>query len=169
MPLPRHTLSRQTPRTPLTRAFTLLEICLALFIAMLIIGVALPSLSGLQYFQGAETSFRAFDDLAQHARRLSQQEREPHVLVWEKERIILRRDDPSALDDEPLAALDYDEKTIPQLELTAALSAKPAPIWTFWPGGTCEPATITHPAERRKGGWQAIYHPLTAAPTVSYE
>lgn len=150
-----------------SHAFTLLEICLALFIALLVIGVALPSLAGLQYYRQAEASFHAFDALAQQARQLSIEERHPYVLAWEKERIALRRDDPS--ETEPLATLDFDEETMPQLELTAALSANPAPVWTFWPGGTCEPATVTRPGERKKGGWQAIYHPLTAQPAVQYE
>ncbi|HWL53524.1 MAG TPA: hypothetical protein VNQ90_13895 [Chthoniobacteraceae bacterium] len=157
------------PRRPrrFTSAFTLLEICLALFIALLVIGVALPSLAGLQYYRQAEASFHAFDALAQQARELSIRERHPYLLVWEKERIALRRDDRS--EEEPLEAIDYDEKTMPQLELTAALSTRPAPVWTFWPGGTCEPATVTRPGERKKGGWQAIYHPLTASATVQYE
>ena len=50
------------------------------------------------------------------------------------------------------------------LILPAAIDADPAPEWTFWPTGTCEPATITYKGPA--GSWEVRYAPLSARATI---
>jgi len=145
-----------------SRAFTLLEVCLSVFIILMIVGVALPGLARLSEKSTAEASFEAFDALARQARRLSGEERCPYELVWEKGAILLRREG----GEEPVDTLAYDKQAIPGLQLPAALRANPPAVWTFWPGGLCEPAVVT--LEAGRDGWSAVYNPFTARPSVTY-
>ncbi len=150
---------------PRQAAFTLLEVCLALFIALLMVGIALPSLAGLVQNRKAERSFEAFDSLARQARSLALQNGRAYVLRWEKEAILLQPEEPTSTSpQEPLGELLFSQgEAMPQPTFDAALTRERAPIWTFWPNGTCEPLTVTH------AGWNARYHPLTTLPEVSYE
>ena len=158
-------------------AFTLLEICLAVLIALLMLAVAVPALSGVLRGNALEASFDAFDQLARQARLRSLEERRPYRLAWEEGAVVLRPD--GAADADAAEGGGEDEAAPPletrlafaqgeaiSVELPAALLKNPEPVWTFWPSGVCEPAIITRTGT--DGRWSATYHPLTGEATVTY-
>ena len=58
-------------------AFTLFEVCIALFIAVMIMVAAIPSISGIVQDQRAKKLFNQFDDLAREASTHAVTERRP--------------------------------------------------------------------------------------------
>jgi len=147
-------------------AFTLLEMCIAIFIVVLIIMAAVPSVSGFLADQRARKLFTQFDDLARDAANHAVTERRPYVLDWDDSGVFMR---PLAPVDKREAAgtgrVDFGDKLAPELLLPAALAKGPPRIWTFWPTGTCEPATvICHVPD---SPWTAVYDPLTEQPHFS--
>ena len=61
--------------------------------------------------------------------------------------------------------MDFGEKLAPDLLLPGALVKDPPRIWTFWPTGTCEPATII--CRVPDSPWTATYDPLTEQPIMT--
>ena len=142
-------------------AFTLLEICLAITIGVLIFTFAIPSIEGLFAQQKLNKSFEALDELVAEAHKLSVLERRPYLLSWEKEGVVLRPEFPVGKDEaDGVAMIEARENESYDIELTAALVEQPEKEWVFWPSGNCEPATITY--QGRDGKWTAHYDPLTA-------
>jgi type II secretory pathway pseudopilin PulG len=159
---------RPAPRTTAARlaAFTLLEICLAVFIGVIIMLAAVPSITGVIEDQRAKKLFNQFDGLAREASSRAATERRPYALEWDDSGVSVR---PLAPENEDEAhdgdRVDFGEKLAPDLELPAALEKDPPRVWTFWPTGTCEPATIVcHVANAH---WTATYDPLTEQPAFT--
>src|SRR5438067_1594331 len=142
------------------RAFTLLEICLAVFIAALIAVAAVPSIQGIVEDRKARHAFDTFDALAREAQNRSVTERRAYVLIWDKDGIAVRPQEPKDKNEEKgVSRMDFAEKQKLEIQFPAALVKNPAPEWTFWPTGTCEPAVIISTGESDK--WTATYEPLT--------
>lgn len=143
----------------------MLEICLAVFIALLIVAAAVPSLSGLFDEKKGKATFETFNGLVQEARSRSIEERRPYVLLWTGEGVTMQAD--GADDDEEAMHLTLEKGDSITLDLPAALKKNPDSIWTFWPAGACEPATVTF--KGKGGAWTATYNPFTAQAEVSHE
>jgi type II secretory pathway pseudopilin PulG len=157
------------------QGFTLLEVCIAILIAVLVIGAAIPSLQGVLQQNHEQGSFKNFDDLAQDAHNRSVSEQRTYCLVWqkkgEKEAVILRPEEPKDKGEADGVRRWTPEKKGGSLELYLPAILKPRPvdaIWTFWPNGTCEPAKITY-KEDKNTGWQATYNPFTVEADVDYD
>src|SRR5258708_25652465 len=73
--------------------FTLLELCLAIAIGVIILSVALPSLGWLFSERRLKGHFEAFDALAAKAQELSMSRRKSYFLVWDKTGITLVPED----------------------------------------------------------------------------
>jgi prepilin-type N-terminal cleavage/methylation domain-containing protein len=148
--------------------FTLLEILLAVFISLMVVTIAVPSVSGLLAEQRMKRSFEAFDALVQDARRLSVKERRAYRIVWGPGALTLEpadvgeweEDDDSNETETVELQIGEDEEFA--INFPAALLPSPPAEWVFWPNGTCEPAVITFNGP--SGNWQATYHPLTGNP-----
>ena len=171
------TLPKSDPQPRRFRAlagFTLLEICLVVFIVALLVAMSVPSLSGLFAERRLRASLEAMDGLVATAQRRSVSGQKTFLLVWDKKGGIRlcpeempskeRAAQPVELgrggkDSNALAAGEY------SLELPAALRANPRPEWAFWPTGNCEPAVVRFVGPF--GRWTASYHPLTARPTLA--
>lgn len=138
----------------------MLEICLAVLIAVLLVSVSVPSITGLAAEQRGKQSFEAFDALVRKAQTRSVLERRPFLLVWEKEAIVLRAAAPEA-DAEEAPGIEVTENQSYELLLPFSLIKEPPREWIFWPTGTCEPARVTF-REKKRGGWSARYDALTA-------
>jgi prepilin-type N-terminal cleavage/methylation domain-containing protein len=148
--------------------FTLLELCLAIAIGVIILTVALPSLGLLFSEQRLRRSFERFDALAARAQALSMSQRKAYFLVWDKNGITLRGDDSSAKGgSDATSHFDFAANEGFDLELPAALITKPPKRWVFWPTGTCEPANIFY--HGAAGHWIARYDPLTVRGKLSLE
>ncbi len=148
------------------RAFTLIEIALSIFILLLLLVLAVPSLTGVIANRRLKQSLDGFNQLVRQAQERSLTERRPYLLAWGKDGILLRpevfTEDEEA---KPIAVFHPGKGTSVKLSLPAALAGKYPAEWIFWPSGNCEPAIVhfTGPA----GSWTANYSPLTAQPELT--
>jgi type II secretory pathway pseudopilin PulG len=147
------------------RAFTLIEIVLSIFILMLLLLLAVPSLHGVLAERRLRRSLDSFNDLVHQAEELSVKEQRSYLIVWVENKILLRPE--TFLRDEEVKAtaeLDLGRGEMLKLSLPAALVKDPLGEWIFWPSGTCEPAVVQF--NGASGSWQASYSPLTARPEL---
>ena len=148
------------------RAFTLVEIALAIFILMLLLMLAVPSMTGVAASRRLNQSLNGFNDLVRQAHERSVTERRPYLIVWSKNSVLLRPE-VFAEDEEvkPAAEFRLNKGTLLSLSLPAALAEKHPAEWIFWPSGNCEPAIVQFKSPA--GLWTANYSPLTAQPEVT--
>ena len=143
--------------------FTLLEICLVIMIALLLLGLTVPSINGLLAEQRLKKTFEQFDDFVRKAQLRAVTERRAMVMIWDGEGITVQPDDPTAEDSAGEGDyFPFAEGPI-ALERPAALEKKPAVEWLFWRSGTCEPAILHF--EGSSGSWSVQYDPLTVHAT----
>jgi type II secretory pathway pseudopilin PulG len=146
---------------PVHRAgFTLLEICLALAIAMMMILLVVPSVSGLLAEQRLKQSFERFDQLVATTMNRSISEQRAYALVWERGGIRAVPLERKGESDDLSSNLVLTDGEAYELQLPAALARRSTVEWVFWNNGTCEPAVITF--QGTAGSWVARYDPLTA-------
>jgi len=146
-------------------AFTLLEIMLAVAVAVMILVVAIPNMSGLFAEDALRKSFDDFDAIARKAQTAAMKEKRTMLLVWMKDGIVLAPQVPRAednLDEAP--ALAFSDNVSVTLERPAALIKEPLAEWAFWPSGACEPVRVHYSGE--PGTWDADYEPLTGRGTL---
>lgn len=148
------------------RAFTLVEIVLAVFILMLLVLLAVPSLNGVLADRRLRRSLDSFNNLVRQAQERSVAERRSFLITWDKDHVFLRPET-FAKGEESKPALEFhlDRGDTLKLALPAALTKNPAAEWIFWPSGACEPATVQF--DGPAGSWKADYSPLTARPEVT--
>ena len=148
--------------------FTLLELCIAIAIVMMMIGVAIPSLSGILNETKDASRFGSFDQMVQEAHTRSLTEQRPYVMVWTKKSVVLRADEITEKGASPVVqqwAIEKNESVV--LDLPAALVKRPEAVWTFWPSGVCEPAKIFYKSKAAK--WSATYNAFTAQAVMHNE
>ena len=148
------------------RAFTLIEIALSIFILLLILVLAVPSLSGVVANRRLKQSLDSFNQLVRQAQERSVTERRAYLIVWGKNSAQLRPEVFAEGEEEkPTAVLRLGKGSWIRISLPAALLGKPPAEWIFWPSGTCEPATVRFGGPA--GTWTADYSPLTALPELT--
>jgi type II secretion system protein H len=144
-----------------TAGFTLIEVVLSVFILMLLLVMAVPSVSGVMADRRLRQSLDRFNDLAHQAQQKSIAEHRAYLLTWTSKAIELR---PETLIDsdgpDPVTRLVPARGESYSLALPFALMKDPPAEWIFWPSGTCEPAEVTF--KSRNGTWTASYSALTA-------
>jgi type II secretory pathway pseudopilin PulG len=148
------------------RAFTLIEIALSIFILLLILLLAVPSLSGVIANRRLKQSLDGFNQLVHQAQERSVTERRPYLLVWSKN-IVLLRPEVFAEGEEAKATAVFrlSKGSWLNLWLPNALTDKHPAEWIFWPSGNCEPAVVQFKGP--PGAWTANYSPLTAQPELT--
>lgn len=146
--------------------FTLIELMLAVSIAIIVMMIALPSMSGMSAEKRVRASFEKFDALARKAQLRAVAEQRSWVLVWQENGILLQPNEPTPEERLNGGSASSEEITFGEDEkwtLLRPASLLPAPQtpgeWTFWRSGTCEPVFVT--CDGPDGWWQAQYHPLT--------
>jgi type II secretory pathway pseudopilin PulG len=148
------------------RAFTLIEIALSIFILMLLLMLAVPSLSGVIASRRLKQSLDGFNNLVHQAQERSVAERRPYLIVWSKGGVLLR---PEVFGEDeevkPTAVFRLSKGNVLRLSLPAALAKKYPAEWIFWPSGNCEPAIVQFRGPA--GTWTASYSPLTAQAEVT--
>jgi type II secretory pathway pseudopilin PulG len=143
------------------RAFTLIEIVISVFILMLLIMLAVPSVTGVMADRRLRHSLDSFNGLVYQAQERSIGEHRPYLLVWTTNAVELHPENTLKGDDpKPIASLPLARGESLQLTLPFALIKDPPPQWIFWPSGTCEPANVKFTG--RDGTWSATYSPLSA-------
>ena len=148
------------------RGFTLVEIVLAVFIFLLLLALAVPSLTGVLADRQLKRSLDGFNNLVRHAQEHSVTERRPYLIVWNKNNVIARPET-FAEDEEVKATAEFGlgRGEILKLSLPVALNKKHPAEWIFWSSGTCEPAIVEFKGP--SGSWAANYAPLTARAQVT--
>ena len=162
-----HVHTTLMPRIHKTSAFTLLELMLAVLIALIVMGIAIPSMRGLNAEKRLRESYEKVEALAYKAQTNAITQQRTWVLVWEKGQILLQPDAPTAeekqagtAEGEETMAIGEDE-TLTMQRPASLLPPKETPgEWPFWRSGTCEPVTVAY--DGPEGTWTAIFHPLTA-------
>ena len=142
------------------RAFTLIEIAISVFILLLLMLLAVPSLSGVLADRRLHRTYDSLNKLVQQAQQLSVEERRPYLLVWHHGEISLQPESfGKGEKKEPKAVLET-AGSVFTLKLPASLAKNPPPEWIFWPSGNCEPAIVGF--KGRDGTWTAEFSALTA-------
>jgi len=148
------------------RAFTLIEIALSIFILLLILVLAVPSLSGVIANRRLKQSLDNFNQLVRQAQERSVTERRAYLIVWGKNSVLLRPETFAEGEEEkPTAVLGLSKGNWIGISFPAALTGKPPAEWIFWPSGTCEPATVQFKGPA--GAWTAKYSPLAVQPELT--
>jgi type II secretory pathway pseudopilin PulG len=148
------------------RAFTLIEIALSIFILLLILLLAVPSLSGVIANRRLKQSLDGFNQLVRQAQERSVTERRAYLIAWGKSSVVLRPEVFGKDEEEkPTAIFRLPRGSWIKISLPAALTDKPPAEWIFWPSGTCEPANVQFRGPA--GTWTADYSPLTAQPELT--
>ena len=148
------------------RAFTLIEIALSIFILLLLLLLAVPSLSGVIANRRLKQSLDSFNQLVRQAQERSVTERRAYLIVLGKNSVLLRPETFTDNEEEkPAAVFRLSKGNWIKILLPAALMSKPPAEWIFWPSGTCEPATVQFRGPA--GAWTANYSPLTAQPELT--
>lgn len=146
--------------------FTLIEIVLAVFILMLVLLLAVPSLTGVLADRQLRQSLDRFNQLVNKAHEQSVAEHRPYlVVVGDKSievrpEIVTRDDDPA-----PFADLPLNDRDSYKIVFPAAMTKQPPAEWIFWPSGVCEPAVIEYLG--RSGSWTVTYSALNARPEIT--
>ena len=149
------------------RAFTLIEIALSIFILMLLLMLAVPSLSGVIANRRLKQSLDSFNQLVRQAQERSVTERRAYLIVWGKSSVVLKPEIFTKDEEEKATAvLRLPKGSWIKVSLPAALIGKPPAEWIFWPSGTCEPAIVQFRGPA--GTWTADYSPLTAQPELTH-
>jgi len=148
------------------RGFTLVEIVLAVFILIVLLALAVPSLTGVLADRQLKRSLDGFNNLVRQAQERSVAERRPYLIVWSKKKVVTRPEVFAANEEvRAMAEFALDRGDVLKLSLPAALTNKHPAEWIFWPSGTCEPANVQFYG--RSGSWAANYAPLTARAEVT--
>lgn len=148
--------------------FTLIEIVIVVFILLLILGLAVPSLSGVFADKRLHRSLDHFNSLVQQAHERSLAERRPYLIVWTDNEVQLQ---PATFlkgeEHKPIGVVSISRNDKWGLDLPAAISGKLPMEWIFWESGVCEPARVSFTGS--DGAWTAQYSPLTTlAEILSY-
>jgi type II secretory pathway pseudopilin PulG len=147
-------------------AFTLIEIALSIFILLLLLLLAVPSLSGVIANRRLKQSLDSFNQLVRQAQERSVTERRAYLIVWGKSSVLLRPEVFAEGEEEkPTAVFRLGKGNWLKLSLPVALADKHPAEWIFWPSGNCEPAVVQFRGSA--GAWTANYSPLTAQPDLT--
>lgn len=155
-------------------AFTLLELMLAVVIAVIIMSVAVPSMRGLREERMLRESYSKIETLVYKAQSNAITQQRTWVLVWEKGQILLQPDSPTPEERQSGGAEGGETLTIAEDEkITLVRPAALLPAkevlgeWPFWRSGTCEPVTVSY--EGPAGSWTAQFNPLTGKGELTEE
>lgn len=151
------------------RAFTMLEVCLALFIVMLVVGIALPFANGLNRESALRTPADELKKLALTARRAAVTDRKTYELILDEERYVLRvlpigEDDPEQVHEDQILQryeLPRDVKYAVKRWDEKEFGSRQDSQWRFLPTGICEPITVRF--AQGEDWLQFSFNPLTAA------
>lgn len=138
----------------------MIEIIIAVAILTVILLMAVPSLEGVFADRKLRASLDGFNKLVRQAQERSVAEHRAYLVVWGEKDVIVQ---PEAFakgeEKKAVATFALERGSALTLTLPAALTAKPAGEWIFWPTGTCEPAIVRFVGGA--GTWTANYSPLT--------
>jgi prepilin-type N-terminal cleavage/methylation domain-containing protein len=143
------------------QGFTMIELAISVFILLLILVLAVPSMTGVLADRRLRRSLDEMNKLVRTAQQRSVAERRAYLISWQKDHLILRAESLTKGEDPaPAAVMQLRKGDAYVLNLPAALAKDPPADWVFWPSGTCEPALVSYKGP--DGSWTAKYSTLTA-------
>jgi type II secretion system protein H len=150
------------------KGFTLIEIIIAVAMMLLILAVAVPSVSGVLADRRLRRSLDEFSNLVRQAQERSTTERRSYLIAWGDHQVGLRAEALQKDEDpKPVATLRWQKNESFRLTFPAALEDEPPAAWVFWSSGNCEPVVVKY--QGPDGGWTARYSALTArAELINY-
>ena len=148
------------------QGFTLIEIVLAVFILMLVLLLAVPSVNGVLADRRLRQSLDGFNSLVNNAHEHSVAEHRPYLIVVGNKSVEVRPEFTTKDDDPaPVADLPLSDRDSLKLMFPAAMVKQPPAEWIFWPSGVCEPAVVEFAG--RNGYWTVTYSALNARPEIT--
>jgi prepilin-type N-terminal cleavage/methylation domain-containing protein len=146
--------------------FTLLEIAIAICIALIVLSLAVPSVNGVLADRRLRRSIDGLNSLVRTAQERSLSEHRSYLIVMKDKKFALRAEGLKAGEDKaPIATLPWKKNESYGLWFPASMDESPPAVWAFWPTGTCEPAVVTYRGP--DGTWTAKYSSLTARPELT--
>jgi prepilin-type N-terminal cleavage/methylation domain-containing protein len=145
--------------------FTLIEITIAIVILMVVLLLAVPSVTGVLADRRLRRSFDDMNRLVRQAQEFSIVERRSYLIVWRDKQFALRPE--GFLKGEsrsPIATVNFAKGESFTLSFPNAIEEDPPSEWIFWPSGNCEPAVVKY--RGASGTWTAKYSALTARPEL---
>src|ERR1700719_222457 len=122
------------------RGFTLVEVIIAVFILLLLVTLAVPSLNGVLADKRLHRSLDRFNELVHQAHERSLAEHRAYLIVWHDVQISLQPAQYLKTEaTEPIATMPIARHEKWRLEFPAASSKKVPSEWIFWESGVCEP------------------------------
>ena len=148
--------------------FTLIEMAVAVVILMVLMMLAVPSMSGVMADRRLRRSLDEFNAIVREAQERSVTEHRAYLIVWQSGKVGLRAEGLlKGETSEPTLKWKLAKDESLKIDFPAALVEKPPAEWIFWPSGNCEPAVVSYGG--KDGGWTATYSALTArAEVVAY-
>jgi len=147
-------------------AFTLLEVAIAICIALIVLSLAVPSVNGVLADRRLRRSLDGLNNLVRTAQERSLSEHRSYLIVMKDKKFALRAEGLRAGEDKaPIATLPWKKNESYGLWFPASIDESPPAVWAFWPTGTCEPAIVTYKGP--DGAWTAKYSSLTARPELT--
>jgi len=148
------------------RAFTLIEMMLAIAIAIAVTVLAVPNMRGVARERRLHETFEKFDAFARKAQLNAMREQRTWSLVWLQGQIALQPGSSTPEDQQNGGDSQQESFPVSQNEEftldrhASLLSAKDTPgVWAFWRSGTCEPVIVSYSGP--DGTWSAQYDALT--------
>jgi prepilin-type N-terminal cleavage/methylation domain-containing protein len=149
-----------------SRAFTLIELMLAIAIAITVTMLAIPNMRGASAERRLHETFERFDALARKAQLYAVREQRSWTLIFDPGRLSLQPDEPlpeereggGSAQQEALACAEG-ESYLLQRHASLRSPKETLAEWTFWRSGTCEPVIVSY--DGPDGTWSAQYNPLT--------
>lgn len=141
------------------RGFTLIEIIVVIALVLLLLALAVPTVDGIFASGRLQKTLDDFDEFVVSVREQAMSEQRTLVIVWRKKDMLVlpdgRVDDP---DVEPIKTFTPGDGQIYTFAPTASMEKNPAPEWTFWANGSCEPAEVSFSGA--PGNWLVTYSAL---------
>jgi prepilin-type N-terminal cleavage/methylation domain-containing protein len=147
--------------------FTLIEMVIAVVIMLVILLVAVPSVTGILADRRLRRSLDDMNRLILQAQERSISEGRSYLIVWRNKQFLLRPEGFFKGESrQPVGSLRWQKGDAFTLSFPAAIEEEPPSEWIFWPSGNCEPAVVTYRGPN--GAWKARYSALTARPELEY-
>ncbi len=140
-------------------AFTLLEVVISISICVIVLAMAVPSVSGMLREQKLRKTFDTFNDFIQGVREKAVTGRQDILTVWSDDGINVITENTG--DTQTGSESQHYSPTggALTLERPAALIKNPPAEWMFWRSGVCEPVIVNY--KGGEGTWRAEFNPLT--------
>jgi prepilin-type N-terminal cleavage/methylation domain-containing protein len=145
--------------------FTLLELAIAIVIALVVLSVAVPSVNGVLADRRLRRSLDGLTALVRQAQERSVVEHRSYIILMRDKKFALRAEGVSKGEGSgPIATIPWKRGESYRLWFPAAMEENPPAAWIFWSTGTCEPAVVSY--QGPDGIWMAKFSTLTARPEI---